>query len=66
MFNAIKSYNLEDELENVLRFVDSPIVLKEDEKNDLRKEELERAGMLASFCRGVLCGIRVGKKNANG
>lgn len=65
MFNAIKSYNLEDELENVLRALDSPIVLKEDEKVDLKKIELERAGMLAAFCRGILCGIRVGK-NANG
>lgn len=66
MFNAIKSYNLEDELENLLKFVDSPIVLEEGTKIDYRKIELERAGMLATFCRGVLCGLKEGRKNANG
>jgi len=61
MFEKIKIYNLEEELEELMRFVDSPVVLSEDKKTDIHKEELERLGLLASFCRGVLCGIKVGR-----
>lgn len=61
MFEPLKSYNLEDELENILRVMDSPIVLKEDEKTDVQKIELERAVILTAFCKGLLCGLKEGK-----
>lgn len=64
-FIPVKKFNLEDELETILRSIDEPIPIEinngEAEKIDLNKIELERATKLVDFCRGFLCGLKVGK-----
>lgn len=64
-FIHVKKFNLEDELETILRSIDEPIPIEinngEAEKIDLNKIELERATKLVDFCRGLLCGLKVGK-----
>lgn len=64
-FIPVKKFNLEDELETILRRIDEPIPIEinngEAEKIDLSKIELERATKLVDFCRGLLCGLKVGK-----
>lgn len=62
-----KNFNLEDELETILRNIDEPIPIEinngEAPKIDLNEIELKRAERLVDFCRGLLCGLKVGKKN---
>lgn len=68
-FILVKKINLEDELETILRNIDEPIPIGTNDgdvqKFDFRKIELERATKLVDFCRGLLCGLKVGK-NADG
>lgn len=66
-FIIVKKFNLEDELETILRNIDEPIPIEinngEAQKIDLNKIELERSARLVDFCRGLLCGLKVGKNN---
>lgn len=57
----VKSYNVENELESILRHIDEPIPLIENGVVDTREIELKRVVPLVDFCRGLLCGIKVGK-----
>lgn len=63
----VKNFNLENELETILRSIDEPIPIEinngEAQKIDLNKIELERVGKLVDFCRGLLCGLKVCKNN---
>lgn len=62
-FIPVKNFNLEHELETILRNIDEPIPIEindgEAQKIDLNKIELERAGKLVDFCRGLLCGLKI-------
>lgn len=66
-FIPVKNFNLENELETILRIIDEPIPIEINDgkakKNDLNKIELERVARLVDFCRGLLCGLKVGKNN---
>lgn len=66
-FIPVKNFNLENELETILRSIDEPIPIEisngEAQKIDLSEIELKRAERLVDFCRGLLCGLKVGKKN---
>ena len=66
-FIPVKKFNLEDELETILRSIDEPIPIEinngEAQKIDLNKIEFERTARLVDFCRGLLCGLKVGKNN---
>jgi hypothetical protein len=66
-FIPVKNFNLENELETILRNIDEPIPIEinngKAKKIDLNKIELERATRLVDFCRGLLCGLKVGKNN---
>lgn len=66
-FIPVKNFNLENELETILRNIDEPIPIEindgKAQKIDLNKIELERVARLVDFCRGLLCGLKVGKNN---
>lgn len=66
-FIPLKNFNLENELETILRNIDEPIPIEindgKAQKIDLNKIELERVARLVDFCRGLLCGLKVCKNN---
>ena len=62
-FIPVKNFNLENELETILRSIDEPITIEindgKAQKIDLNKIELERVARLVDFCRGLLCGLKM-------